>query len=208
MQMISSKRHAAAVLLALFILLASCSSPKEEVKPVKPEIAEKIDVPKTDARVFKFEDRYYVKNASIDKATNIDDPVQALRVIQLKEGMNETLVISAFDKVDGEAQETWLGVEFPSLAPGIYDLPKAVQLKFYRFYLGESHKRFDGQTFDGKITIDERKDGYVIGYIDATIMGVVKAFDVPPLDMTIKFFGSFKIQEVALEATLIKAPKR
>ena len=196
------------LLLPFVIFCVSCSSPKEEVKPVTPEVQQKLDLPKIDARVFKFEDRYYVKNAAIDKATNIDDPVQALRVIQLKPGANETLVISAFDKVDGEAQETWLGLEFPSLAPGTYDLAKAVEIKFYRFYLGESHKRFDGNSIEGKLTIEERKDGNIIGYVDATIKGVTKAFDTPSQELSMKFFGSFKIQEVDLDATRIPAPKK
>jgi hypothetical protein len=198
----------AVFLLAAVLLLVSCSSPKEEVAVVKPDAPEKIDLPKTDARVFKFEDRYYVKNAAIDKATNIDDPVQALRVIQLKEGTNDALVISAFDKVNDEAQETWLGVEFPSLAPGTYDLAKAAQIKFYRFYLGDAHKRFDGVSYEGKLTIEEKKDGFIIGYVEATIKGVTKSFDVPSQEMNLKFFGSFRIQEVALDATLIKAPKK
>ncbi len=208
LEMTSKKSlYATCLILLTSMFITSCSSPKEEVKPLTPEVQQKLDLPKTDARVFKFEDRYYVKNAAIDKATNVDDPVQALRVIQLKAGANETLVISAFDKVEGEAQETWLGLEFPSLAPGTYDLSKAVEIKFYRFFLGENHKRFDGNSIEGKLTIEERKDGYIIGYVDATIKGVTKAFDAPSLELSMPFFGSFKIQEVDLDATLIRAPK-
>ena len=198
-------------LLLTAAVFASCSAPKEEIRTEKPEVKNVNITPPVPVRVFQFEDRYYVKGAAIDKSTNIDDPMQALRVIQIKEGPNEVLVISSFEKAQDNARsvpsETWFGVELPSMAPGVYDLAKAGAISFYRFYLGDKPRRLDGQKFTGTITIEEAKDGVIIGSIMAGISGVSKSFELPTEPFTTDFFGSFKIKEVPLEATIMKSRK-
>ena len=200
--------------LALFLaaaLLASCSAPKEEIRTEKPEVKSVDITPPVPTRVFQFEDRYYVKGAAIDKSSNIDDPMQALRVIQIKEGPNDVLVISSFEKIQENGKpmpsETWFGVELPSMAPGVYDLAKAGTVSFYRFYLGDKPRRLDGQKFTGTLTIEEAKDGAIIGSLMTTISGVSKSFELPTEPFTTDFFGSFKIKEVPLEATIMKSRK-
>lgn len=187
------------------VLLAACSAP-EEIKTEQPPIAKKdsIITPPPATRVYTYNERYFIPNASIDDATNIDDPLQAIRVIQLKKGTNKVLVISSFDKLGENSLETWFGIEMPSFAPGSYRISDAAQLAFYRFYLGEQRKRIDGKKYDGKLTIEQYKDGYISGHIDAKISGETKSFDEESKPVTVTFTGSFRIQEVALENTLMK----
>ena len=75
---------------------------------------------------------YYVKGAVIGDPKDVDDPLQAIRVIQLKPGADEVLVISSFDKQGETSLETWFGIELPSFAPGTYDLADARKISFYR----------------------------------------------------------------------------
>ena len=198
-------KYVFSTLIFACILLAACSAP-EEIKTETPTIAKKdsIITPPAAARVYTYNDRYFIPDASIDDATNVDDPLQAIRVIQLKKGANKVLVISSFDKLGETSLETWFGIEMPSFAPGSYKIAEAAQLAFYRFYLGEERKRIDGQKYDGTLTIEEYKDGYISGHIDAKIGGVTKSFEEDSKPVTVTFTGSFRIQEVALENTLMK----
>jgi hypothetical protein len=200
-----------AVLLASILLIAGCSGPKEDIQQIKPEISKPhIETPPP-ARVFKYENRYFVRNASIDNPANIDDPLQAIRVIQLKEGPNAVLVISSFDKSDAGSSDaavgTWLGLEFPSLAPGTYDIARAVKTSFYRFDLGQARVRYDGKTFSGTVTIESDSDDYLTGSLDIHIAGETKGFDKPHAEFKTSITGSFRIQEVPLEATIIKGKR-
>jgi hypothetical protein len=202
---------ALATIVAVSFAIQACSGPKEEIRNIEPEIARpKMETPPP-PRVFKYEDRYFVRGAAIGDPTNVDDPVQAMRVIQVKEGAHAVLVITSFDKTneDGKdvALETWLGVEMPSFAPGTYDLAKATKVSFYRFYLGQSGVRFDGTSFSGTITIESAIDGFIVGSIDAMISGVTKSFDHPSKDFQSRFSGSFRIADVPLEATIMKGRK-
>ena len=207
MHTMNIRRLLPAVLLGA-LLLPSCASPKEEIQTVKPEIG-KVDVtPPAPPRVFQYEDRYFVRDAAIDPSTRVDDPLQAIRVIQLKPGTHDVLVISVFAKEkEGGAEvasETWFGIELPSMAPGTYDLAKATEAKFYRFRLGDKPLRLDGQKFTGTITIEDSRDGFLTGAIVASIEGVSKSFHDASAPFTTAFTGSFRIKEVPLEATLIK----
>ncbi|MBL0175080.1 MAG: hypothetical protein IPP94_07420 [Ignavibacteria bacterium] len=190
------------------VFLASCSSPKEEIRTVKPETGTVDVTPPAPPRVFQYEDRYFVRDASIDPSTKVDDPLQAIRVIQLKPGTHDVLVISVFakEKEAGAevASETWFGIELPSMAPGTYDLAKAAEVKFYRFHLGDKPLRLDGQKCTGTITIEDSRDGFLTGAIVARIEGVSKSFLDVSAPFTTAFTGSFRIKEVPLEATLIK----
>jgi hypothetical protein len=188
------------------MILNACSGPEVQMKTEEAAIAKKdsIVTPPPTARVYTYSDRYMIPNASIDKATNIDDALQAIRVIQLKAGPNQVLVLSSFDKLGETSLETWFGIEMPSFKPGTYKLAEAANMAFYRFYLGEDRKRIDGETYEGNITIEEYKDGYVSGSIDATINGVTKSFEEKSKQVRVKFTGSFNIQEVALENTKMK----
>lgn len=199
-------RYTSAAVILLVILLSACSSTQEQVKMVPPEKDEtpKI-VPPEPEREFTFNERYFVRDAAIGDPKDVDDPLQAIRVIQLQKGSNQVLVISSFDKVAGEAMETWLGVEMPSFKPGTYKLAKATRVMFYRFFLGEERKRIDGEAYEGTITIEEEKDGYLIGYIDATINGLTRSFQEDSKKVRVRMTGSFHIQEVELENTMMKS---
>lgn len=193
------------ILLLSLVWLAACSSSKEEIQTVKPETQKTpVPIPDVDTRVYDFEDRYFVKDASIDRETNIENPVQALRIIQLKPGSNQVLVISKMDKVDGVGVETWFGIEQSSFAPGTYDVAKAANVKFYRFVLGPNSKRFDGSAFRGTITIEREKDGMLIGTMDVSINGMTKSFTEPSAVFSSPLFGSFRIKEVPIEATSVE----
>jgi len=201
-------RGAATFLFSLTLLLFSCSAPKEEIKEVivdKP--TQTTPVPDTDTEVYRYNDRYFVKDASIDLSTNIDDPLQALRVIQLMPGHNQVLVISSFREDEesdaGERTETWFGLEMPSFEQGSYRLADASKVMFYQFYLGEKRRRLDGESFDGTITITGEKNGSLTGYIEANIKGKTKSFDSPSEPFRLIFSGSFKVKNVPLEATRI-----
>lgn len=190
---------------------AACSGSKEEIQRIEPEL-ESPDIPSLpQPRVFRYEDRYFVQHASIDDPTKIAEPMQAVRVIQLKEGENAVLVISSFEKLNegGEdvAQETWFGVEMPSFEPGTYNVSRAVKISYYRFNLGKNGTRFDGTSYTGTITIESIADGYIIGSVDIVVSGVTKSFDKPTHPFTSTFTGSFKIQDVPFEATTMKVNK-
>src|SRR5512145_113511 len=99
-------------------LIAACSAPKEPVKveetpkePVAP-IAKETPTAKP---VYKYTERYFVERAAIAADTDFDDPLQAIRVIQLKDGGNQVLVVSSFDQVKENGKdmgmESWLAVE-------------------------------------------------------------------------------------------------
>ncbi|MBN1446505.1 MAG: hypothetical protein JXA28_01140 [Bacteroidetes bacterium] len=195
------------IAIVLFaVLLAACSGSEEQVRMEipPPKKAEPAITPPSAEREFTFNERYFIKNASIDDPENIDDALQAIRVIQLKEGRNQVLVISSFDKLAESSLETWFGIEMPSFSPGTYQLKDARQIAFYRFYLGDERKRIDGESFEGTITIEEEKDGYLTGYIDATVNGVTKSFEEESKPVRVTFSGSFRIQEVKLEDTMMK----
>jgi hypothetical protein len=199
-------KYTSAILLILGVLLASCSGTNDEIQTEAPPVAKKdtIITPPPAARVYTFTERYFIPGAEIDAATNVDDPLQAIRVIQLKEGKNNVLVISSFDKLGETTLETWFGIELPSFAPGKYMLADAANTAFYRFYLGDKRKRIDGESYEGSITVEEYKDGYISGSIDATINAVTKSFEESSKPVRVTFSGSFRIQEVALENTMMK----
>ncbi|MCB2203624.1 hypothetical protein KQI65_02660 [bacterium] len=200
-------KYSRLLLIPILALAIACSSANEELKTEAPPPAKKdtLAVPPPPAKVYTFDERYFVPNASIDDATNISDALQAIRVIQLKEGKNSVLVISSFDKLGEQSLETWFGIELPSFAPGTYELRDAKNAAFYRFYLGDERKRIDGESYEGSITIEENSDGYVSGYIDATINGITKSFEEDSKRVRVKFTGSFRIQKVDLENTMMKS---
>lgn len=196
----------AAFLYITLLVLAGCSGANEELKTEAPPVAKKDTVvtPPPTARVYTYNERYAIPDAAIDEATNVDDPLQAIRVIQLKEGKNSVLVVSSFDTLAGQSLETWFGIELQSFAPRRYNLADVANAQFYRFYLGEDRKRIDGQSYEGTVTIEENSDGYVSGYIDATVNGVTKSFEAESKPVRVTFTGSFRIQVVDLENTLMK----
>lgn len=194
-----------AIFAAIF-LFSACSSTKEEVTPPPPPPVvrgEKPEVAPTE-REFTYTERYYVKNAVISDPSEVKDALQALRVIQLEAGSAETLVFSSFDKKGEASLETWFGIELPSFAPGVYDLSTATKIAFYRFYLGDDRKRIDGSSSEGKIKIESNQDGELTGSIDATINGLMKAFDQQNQEVKVTFTGSFRIKLVDLENTMMK----
>ncbi len=196
-----------AVILAMFVVIAGCATPPQTVERVEPpKIERPVPEPEVDTRVYRYEDRYFVSGAAIDKPTNIDDPMQALRVIQVKEGANQVLVISAFEKAgrDGASRnaETWFGIEMPSFAPGTYDVAKAVKLTYYRFTL-DDNVRYDGKEYEGSITIEGEKDGAIIGSCDVRVRGITWSFEKPAAVFDLPFSGSFRIKQIPLEATRI-----
>jgi hypothetical protein len=198
-------KHQIVALTATFLLFSACSSTEEQVKPEPPPIQKETEVkPVEPEREFTYTERYYVKNALIGDPTDVDDPLQAIRVIQLKPGTGEVLVISSFDKQDATSLETWFGIELPSFTPGTYDLAKAKKISFYRFYLGEEKKRIDGQFSEGTLRIESNAGGELTGSVDATINGMSKSFDEASKPVRVKFSGSFRIQEVELENTMMK----
>lgn len=196
----------AVFMLISLLFIAGCSGANEELKTEAPPVAKKDTVvtPPPTARVYTYNERYAIPSASIDEATNVDDPLQAIRVIQLKEGKNSVLVVSSFDKLGEQSLETWFGIELPAFRPGSYPLADVVNAQFYRFYLGNERKRIDGQSYEGTVTIEEYADGYVSGYIDATINGITRSFEEESKPVRVTFTGSFRIQEVELENTLMK----
>ncbi|MDH7514380.1 MAG: hypothetical protein QHI48_00695 [Bacteroidota bacterium] len=195
------------LLFAPLFMVLSCSAPKEEVEPLKVEpIAEPLKPPEP-VREFQFEERYLVRHASIDTSTRVEDPLQAVRVVQLKPGANTVLVISSFDKSSNTkraAVETWFAIELPSFEPGTYDLTDAKRLVFHRFFLGEKSERADGESFKGRLIIEGMEGGAIVGSVDATVSGTTKSFELPSRPFTTRFTGSFRIKEVPFEATILK----
>jgi hypothetical protein len=204
--------HSKLIITAPFVLamvLWSCSSTKEETVP-QPEVKKETPpaVVMEPEKIYRYDQRYLVQDASIDKATKVTDPLQAVRVIQIKPGENQVLVISSFDHVneDGKdvALETWLGIEMPSFAAGTYNLASAVQTSFYRFYLGESGKRFDGKSIDGTITVEKLDKNYLTGTIEAVIQGTSKSFEGAETEFRYSMSGPFRIRVVPIEATIMR----
>ncbi|MFZ1729658.1 MAG: hypothetical protein WBQ23_08140 [Bacteroidota bacterium] len=192
-------------IIVLFLLVSACSGTKEEVAIQPPPVEKKVVPEKAPPeREFTYTERYYVKNAVIGDPADVSDPLQAIRVIQLKPGSGEVLVISSFDDKGEKPLETWLGIELPSFAPGKYNLSQAKKISFYRFYLGDDRKRIDGQTSDGYLKVESNENGELIGSIDATINGVTKSFNEQNQPVRVVFTGSFRIQEVELENTMMK----
>ncbi len=197
------------ITLSFSVLLLSCSGIKEETPPPKPKIEQptvKIEKPK---RTFEINDRYYVKNAVLASPTNIDEPVEAIHVIQLDPGKHQVLVLFRTEDVEESSgnivhYETWLGIELPSFAPGTYDLASAPQIQFYKFYLGENGIRYDGKTFTGSITIEGIEDGYLIGELNIRIKGETKSFVKPTEKFDTTWKGTFRIQDVPIDATMMK----
>jgi len=188
------------------VLFSACSGSEEQVRMEipPPKKAEPAVTPPPAEREFTFNERYFITNAAIDDPENIDDALQAIRVIQLKKGANQVLVISSFDRLADTSMETWFGIEMPTFAPGTYQLKDAKKLAFYRFYLGDDRKRIDGESFEGTVTIEEEKNGYLIGSLDATIQGMTKSFEEESRPVRVRFMGSFRIQNVNLEDTMMK----
>ncbi len=191
-------------LLCLLVVVA-CSGTEEQVKTDVPIIrVDTVAAPQIDTRVFKYNERYFVRGALLAKATNFDDPVQALRVVQLVQGAHDALVISSFDK-DGETPtETWVGIEFDHIEPGTYSIETATAFQFYRFYLGDVRKRFDGINATGSLTVTELTNDAIIGVISLKVEGVIKSFESNPEPANLGFDGSFRIGRVALEDTMMK----
>jgi hypothetical protein len=194
-------------IVLLSCLLAACSTPEKVVQEAPPEKpAEPIvkELPTT-TQVYKYNERYYVKGASIAEDTDFDDPLQAIRVIQIKESRNEVLVISAFDqaKIAGKdvGMESWLAIEMPSFEPGRYDISKAIALKFYRFELGDISKRYDGAGYTGSLEIKKVTEEKITGFLNIMIKGTIKGFNVANNDFAMSFSGSFNIDVVPLDAT-------
>lgn len=200
-----------AILCSAVIVFAACSSPKEEIKetPPPPKQEEPKMAPPVEAtKLYKYNDRYMVPASRISDATDFNDPLQAIRVIQLRQGMNNVLVISSFDKmmIDGKETpvETWIGIELKSMMVGKYDLATdALNKQFYRFVLSDKGKRFDGVEITGTVEIKESTREYVAGFINASIKGETKGFDQANQDFALSFSGSFKVDRVDLENTLM-----
>ena len=202
------KRRSAVLFCCLVLVgFSRCSGPKEEIKELKPEAKHEEPRLPEKPRVFNFEDRYYVRGASLDNPTNIDDPLQASRVIQIKEGPNQVLVVNSFnpDYVNGQKVnvETWFGIELPSFAPGTYQVADAVTAQFYRFYLGEHSRSLVGKRYSGSVTIEGLSDGYLIGSLSVTVSGITRSFEEKAGQVELSLTGSFRIKEVPLEATVV-----
>ncbi len=197
-------------LLIIVLVVAACSGSQEEVRETVPVVkADTLPPPPEEVIVYDFTERYFVRNAAIGDEKEVENPLQALRVIQMKEGTGQVLVISAFEDKDGGKVklETWLGIEMPSFAPGRYDLSDATQFRFFRFYLGGKSKRMDGERITGGMKLEKLEDGYLYGSISAEITGQTKSFDSESAPITAELKGSFRIQEVRLEDTIIKGKK-
>lgn len=187
--------------------LVSCSGSEEQVKPEAPPPPPKTTeiIPVEAEREFTYSERYYVTRATIGDPSEVDDALQAIRVIQLKPGENEVLVISSFDRQGETSLETWFGIEMPSFAVGRHDLSSATKIAFYRFYLGNERKRIDGQRASGSLVIESNTEDAIIGSIDATIEGVTKSFEEASKAVQVRFTGSFRIQKEELENTIMKS---
>ncbi|MBR9976282.1 MAG: hypothetical protein KFF77_11920 [Bacteroidetes bacterium] len=195
------------LLLTVAILFSACSGSEEQVSPESPPPPPKTTEikPVEAVREFTYTERYYVTRATIGDPSDVDDALQAIRIIQLKPGENDVLVISSFDRQGEASLETWFGIEMPSFAPGRHDLSSARNIAFYRFYLGNERKRIDGQRASGSLVIESYDGEAIIGTIDATIEGVTKSFDEASKPVKVSFSGSFRIQKAELEDTIMKS---
>jgi len=197
-------KHIPLFLMVLSLLFIACSGSEKQVMEEVPIVKEEtVAPPRIDTRMFKYNERYFVRGALLAAPTNIDDPVQALRVIQLRQGAHDALIISAFDREDQTPTETWFGIEYPKVQEGRYDLAEAKAIQFFRFYLGEVRERFEGVEIRGSLTVESFEQGLIIGHIEAEIDGVVRSFEREPEERRITFSGSFGISEAALEDTMI-----
>lgn len=201
------KTFLASMIFVVGVLFISCSGTKEETPPPKVEIKTPLPPVEKPKRNFAINDRYYVKNAVLASPTKIDDPLQAIRVIQLQEGAGETLVLFTMQEMIVNEElaryETWMGIELPSFAPGVYDIAEA-RVQYYRFFLVKKGVRYDGNTYSGTIKIESVEDGYLIGSIDIKIVGESKSFDKPSEIFETTWKGDFRVQEVPIEATMMK----
>lgn len=199
-------RYQLAALFATVFLFSACASTEQQLPPQAPPVAKEKEIkPVEPEREFTYTERYYVKGATIGDPTKVNDPLQAIRVIQLEPGSGEVLVLNTIDKMNESALETWFGIELPSFAPGIHDLAQATKVSFYRFYLGDDRKRIDGSSCEGRIKIESNTDGELIGAINATVNGNMKSFQAGNSEVKIVFTGSFRIQEEELENTIMKS---
>ncbi len=196
------------VTIAAIAVLGACSAPKEPVAVDEPprEPAQPIAKETPAAKpVYKYTERYFIEKAAIAADTDFDDPLQAIRVIQIKDGVNQVLVVTSFDQVKENGKdigmESWLAIEMPAFAIGTYDISNALATKFYRFELGNRGKRYDGTLFSGSIEIIELTPQEITGFLNITISGVIKGFDQPKNDFKMSFSGSFRIDKVDIEAT-------
>ncbi|NOY05285.1 MAG: hypothetical protein GXO82_01410 [Chlorobi bacterium] len=198
------------VTAALVLFISSCSAPvekEEKPKEEKPRV-EKKEVP-PEPRNFSFEQRYFIRNAAIGKSTDIENPFEALRVIQIKKGTDEVLVINKIKTVtvngSKEATETWFGIELPKFEAGkTYDVEKAVRVQYYQFNLGAPRVRYDGQSYRGTITVDGFEDDYILGSVDVEVTGTTTSFSKPPGTFKHRIAGAFRIQIVPLDALKMK----
>lgn len=196
-----------AALAAVIMIFAACSGSEKQVTPeAPPPPPRKTEItPVEPEREFTYTERYFVTRATIGDPKDVDDALQAIRVIQLKPGADEVLVISSFDRQGETALETWFGIELPAFTPGTHDLAAAKKIAFYRFYLGEEKKRIDGQRCSGTLVVESSTDEAITGSIDATVEGMTKSFDAPSAPVKVRFTGSFRIQREDLENTIMKS---
>ena len=211
--MLSMLYFRAFCLLPMFLFLMGCSAQKEEARVVEP-INQNINDDNVEplpggSRHFDFWQQYYVNGATIDTSEEMPDsaPPPSRYMIHLKNGSNSTLVIYRWEMVEDKARGTWLGVEFPSLTVGKYNLLNAVKLRFRRCHFGKPDERFDGTSADGTLTIEEMIDGYIIGNVDATIRGSTKSSNNDKPTPSVHFTGSFRIEQLPLDAVPAWHPK-
>lgn len=190
------------------IFFCSCAGSKEETPPPKVTIKTPTAPPQEPPRRFSIIDRYYVRNATLASPKQIDDPLQAIRVIQLAPGESEVLVLfSMNDPQRDDSQgtvEMWFGIEMKSFSKGTYDLSIIPRAQFFKFDLSQNSIRYDGQNYSGTITIAGVEAGHLIGSIDATINGETKSFQKPSEKFQLRWQGSFRVAEVPLDATQMK----
>ncbi len=197
-------------LLASALVWSSCSSTKDqEAPPPPPPVVTPPPPVVVPERSFAFTERYFVPNAVIAPERDVKDPLQALRVIQLDKGPHQVLVISTFEKTkEGDHEvgvENWLGIEMPRVSPGVYNITDAVKIQFFRFFLGNEGKRFDGFSYDGTLHIESRENGFLTGSVELVITGMIRSFHTAPEEFKTSFSGSFRIREVELENTIMKS---
>lgn len=196
-----------AIVFVSFLIVAGCKGTDEAIVAQQPISIEKDTVIKAPepVREFNYKERYYIPGAVLRDPKQIDDAMQALRVIQFEKGSSNVLVIASISKSDeGDAQETWFGIELPGAEEKKYDLA-TLKAQFFRFSLSSGQeKRIDGKTYEGTLHVEGVKDGYLIGSLNATILGESKSFGAEVRRMRATMNGSFRIQVVNLEDTVIR----
>ena len=190
------------------IVFCSCGGSKEVAPPPKVESKIPTDPPQEPPRRFSIIDRYYVRNAALASPKQIDDPLQAIRVIQLAPGESEVLVLFTMDDPQRDNAhgkvEMWFGIEMKSFSKGTYDFANITHAQFFKFDLSQNSIRYDGQNYSGTVTIEGVEAGHLIGSIDATIKGETRSFEKPSEKFQLRWQGSFRVAEVPLEATQMK----